>query len=1395
VAATGGKTFGLTEGSATLSNVTVATFTDPGNPDGTREDASDYSATINWGDGTSSAGTITNNNNGTWKVTGSHTYSGDTVNGESEGAATISVTISHDATTPQVVTDTATITDPAVVATGGFVVTATEGADSGSQTVATFTDPGNPSGTTEDANDYAASINWGDGQTSTGTITNNNGTWTVTGHHSYTEESSADHSGFADGYHLTVTISHDATTATASSTATVADQPVVVMGKNISATQGTPTGIVTVATFTDPGTPAGEAVSDYSANINWGDSSSSTGTIVPNGDGSFSVQGNHTYNNSGTFTITTSVSHEQSIGAGPGTSQATVASAGCPPVATQIVSNFNGTPIAGGNYIWFNSVLNVKGLNTSQTTTVTFTGQTITFTAGSTTYHLAVPDATITYGGTSTATTSFSGGSWVTTVPASGLAGNVFLAGLAFQVPSGGLPGGINPVTWSGAFDADTPGLTVQWQWAAAVYTQFTTNYNTLGVKPVDDTKASMYQNSDHAGTPESSSPNYKSFVTGGARGGGGSNWTGSYSGTAAVTPCGINTGDFASIGFWHNSNGQNLISQLGGVGSWLVTNYPHLYGTGGITPLTGSVASFYQTLYSSNQTYAQILATALALYTTESSLVGSASGLAQSLGFNVSTTGSGMDDYNVGSNGGIFSPTFTNNTFQDVSDILKGADAAAAAPSTFNSNLSKFNAIFSGINQGGHIANALDAPPAGTVAYTPAQIRTAYGLNNLSLDGTGQTIAIVDAYDDPNIYQAVDTFDTEFGLTASGPTLYQQYGQAASFLTVLNQSGQSTSLPGLDPTGAGSANWELEAALDVEWIHAIAPGARIVLVEANSQSLSDLMASVATAASQPGVSVVSMSWGFPEGQSVFASDEATYNSDFTTPGVTFVASTGDYGTADPEFPAFSPNVVAVGGTSLSLNADNSYNGETGWGYYSNSVGAYIASGGGLSLYQPEPAYQQGVQSTGSRTTPDVSLFADPATGAWIADTYNLDPTNPFEVVGGTSVSAPAWAGLFALVNQSRVAGGQAVLNSSSPTETQQALYSLPQADYNVISSGSNGYNANPGYNLVTGLGTPIANLLVIDLTAYHGPGTTYSGSTVGPLLDATLHNTGTGGSGTIDVFSVFGALTATGQELDFVRDASPSTGPVSVPTVTPPATAGAAGGIVTPHDLGATAPLGTASPLAAAGTNGAVAPSSALNGSAALNSATQPGSAGLTAMPSASSTATLTLGVATPLNTSTFTQVATSFLPQAGATQQSAGSAARPDVHSQTGWWHSVAITQTGRPAQRHRILADPRTSLVLDAALEALASDAVLLRGQEDGGTISEQARASVEAAGTTVLVNPNPQDDSSRDTDGPSAGLSNVLMAAGLLGLRGLAAKTPKARSRSSRKRSHKFGPRIR
>lgn len=218
--------------------------------------------------------------------------------------------------------------------------------------------------------------------------------------------------------------------------------------------------------------------------------------------------------------------------------------------AGSIDSNFNGTaiqfkPVATGGFIWYNSVLKVTGVPVTGTTML-FVNQFIDFklkgpdgklnTADDIVFHLAVPDSRLIFDPAvtaSTATTTFDvpNNEWVIRVPIS-TSGNYFLSGLAFKVPAPGLPGGINPVTWSGNFIANAPNLSVKWQWAAAVYNTFSSNYNDLGVKPLDVATA-QYANSDHAGTPES----FKSFVTGGARGGGGSNFTGSYSATGAVTP------------------------------------------------------------------------------------------------------------------------------------------------------------------------------------------------------------------------------------------------------------------------------------------------------------------------------------------------------------------------------------------------------------------------------------------------------------------------------------------------------------------------------------------------------------------------------------------------------------------------------------------------------------------------------------------------------------------------------------------------------------------------------------------------------------------------------------------------------------------------------------------
>jgi len=220
------------------------------------------------------------------------------------------------------------------------------------------------------------------------------------------------------------------------------------------------------------------------------------------------------------------------------------ASASYQECTSTITGNFNGTAINQGDYIWFTGVLTVKGLASSPTT-LYVSQASVTFTADGETYTVKVPSSAITFSSaTTTATTDyvqlkplFLGKGWRTRLQWSGLAGNDLMTAVEFAVPAGGLPGGIKDVAFTATFSSYSTGLTVNWQWAAAVYTSFDTDYNALGVKPVDDNKASQYQNSDHAGTPE----NFKSFVTGGADGGGGSNYTGSYSGTGscALTPDG----------------------------------------------------------------------------------------------------------------------------------------------------------------------------------------------------------------------------------------------------------------------------------------------------------------------------------------------------------------------------------------------------------------------------------------------------------------------------------------------------------------------------------------------------------------------------------------------------------------------------------------------------------------------------------------------------------------------------------------------------------------------------------------------------------------------------------------------------------------------------------------
>ncbi len=190
-----------------------------------------------------------------------------------------------------------------------------------------------------------------------------------------------------------------------------------------------------------------------------------------------------------------------------------------------IDSNFNGNSIHAGNIIWFNSNMKVTGM--SDGTVIQFSESKIEFTANGDSYLLDVPGGIVTFSsGATMATTVFDGGVWKTTLPMTG-SDEIFFSGLAYKVQSGGLPGGINPVKWSGRFECSSQcsssGVKIEWKWGAAVYTQMAEDYNTLGVKPIHDTL--------HAGTPV----NFEDYVIGGARGGGGSNYVGSWSATASL--------------------------------------------------------------------------------------------------------------------------------------------------------------------------------------------------------------------------------------------------------------------------------------------------------------------------------------------------------------------------------------------------------------------------------------------------------------------------------------------------------------------------------------------------------------------------------------------------------------------------------------------------------------------------------------------------------------------------------------------------------------------------------------------------------------------------------------------------------------------------------------------
>jgi kumamolisin len=296
---------------------------------------------------------------------------------------------------------------------------------------------------------------------------------------------------------------------------------------------------------------------------------------------------------------------------------------------------------------------------------------------------------------------------------------------------------------------------------------------------------------------------------------------------------------------------------------------------------------------------------------------------------------------------------------------------------------------------------------------------------------GGSHAIAIVDAYDYPTATSDLGVFSNQFGLPAPTNANFQ----------VVYASRQQPPV---------NADWNVEEALDIEWAHAMAPNANIYLVEAASNSYTDLMTAVSVAnqlVAAAGGGEVSMSWGGSE----FSSETlSNYDGLFTRPGVVYFAAAGD--SPGVEWPSTSPNVVSVGGTSISRNSST--------GLFQQEV-TWQSGGGGPSVYETRPSYQFAISTTvgTQRGTPDVAADANPSSGVWVY-------YSPYwYILGGTSVATPVWAGI---VNSAR--------HFYTATEEFWTLYADQGASPVTMGScGPNqGYLAGGVWNFCTGLGSPL---------------------------------------------------------------------------------------------------------------------------------------------------------------------------------------------------------------------------------------------------------------------------------------------------------------------------------
>jgi kumamolisin len=320
----------------------------------------------------------------------------------------------------------------------------------------------------------------------------------------------------------------------------------------------------------------------------------------------------------------------------------------------------------------------------------------------------------------------------------------------------------------------------------------------------------------------------------------------------------------------------------------------------------------------------------------------------------------------------------------------------------------------------------------------TPAQLRSFY---NMPSTGGANKIVIVDAFDYPTALNDFNVFSAQFGLPQETST-----NPLASTNTVFQVVYANGSKP------RGNCGWDQEAALDIEWAHAMAPSAKIVLVEAATNSFANLFIAVDVASGIAGAREVSMSWGGSE----FSSEGSD---DFHFPsgnGIVYFASSGDTG-GTTIYPSASPFVVAAGGTRVNTNTAGSFVSETGWS----------GSGGGPSKYEPRPSYQNNISLIvgAVRGIPDVSSDSDPNTGVSVYDSTRCQGLSGWLVFGGTSVASPCLAGMTNL-------SGHFYLDST--TELTHIYSLLGSASFRDIVSGSAGsFSCAVGWDFVTGVGSP----------------------------------------------------------------------------------------------------------------------------------------------------------------------------------------------------------------------------------------------------------------------------------------------------------------------------------